>query len=69
MFPSIHKNYRSRRNLMDNKEFYFQTLDAIDRLMEENSIVDLKDILNILKQIVTQNYVSMETITKAITLL
>lgn len=45
---------------MDNKEFYFQALDLIKHHKKDTKSADIINILDVLKQITTQNYVLMD---------
>jgi len=47
---------------MDNKEFYFQTLDLIKRHKKDTKSADIINILDVLKQITTQNYALMDVL-------
>ncbi|MBA7562405.1 hypothetical protein ES708_04057 [subsurface metagenome] len=51
---------------MHNLEFYTQTLELIDKIVNlpAGCSVDTKNILNVLKQIVTQNYALMDILRK-----
>jgi len=47
---------------MDNKEFYLQALDLIKRHKKDTKSADIINILDILKQITTQNYVMIDVL-------